>query len=94
MSEEYVTSLTLDVEVQVNDPSVIARCVNNQDDWRDSFYDLRTAEEVIGHLVYNYVANGVEDIRRLDGWADVAEDAVVFSPTRSGFVLWGTVVRG
>jgi len=65
--------------------NVISRCVDNEPDtngrgetrgWREFYYDLRTEEDVLGHLAFNCLVNGTEDIRRLDGWADVPEDAV------------------
>jgi hypothetical protein len=56
-------------------PDVITRCTENIDGWRDSYYDFTTPELVYEHLAYNCVANGVHDVSRLDGWADVPEDA-------------------
>lgn len=42
--------------------------------WRNVLYNLDTAEKVIEHLAYNAAVNGVEDVRRLDGWANISED--------------------
>lgn len=61
--------------VDVADPSVVSRCVNNEDGWRDHYYDYQTYDEVLQHLVYNCVVNGVERVNRLDGWADLDDDA-------------------
>lgn len=74
----FDAKVTVWVRIEVNDENVIDRCVNNEDGWRDSLYNLQTPEEVIGHLAYNSVVNDVQDVRRLDGWADVAEGAVSF----------------
>lgn len=77
------------VRVVISDPNVVARCVENQDDdgvpqadvrggtgWRNLYYgDLGTESKVIEHLAYNCAANGVERVNRLDGWADLADDA-------------------
>lgn len=85
---QYDVEATADVVVTINDPDVIARCVENKDDrgvpqprtqggtgWRDHFYDLDTPQKVIAHLAYNAVANGLTDLRGLDGWADLPHDA-------------------
>jgi hypothetical protein len=65
------------VYVDVRDPDVIERVTGPKgDEWRQQFYPLRTIDDVLHHFAYNAIANGVLDVRRLDGWADVAEDAV------------------
>lgn len=66
------------VYVDVHDPDVIERVTGpNGDEWRSQFYGtIRTAEDVVAHFAYNAIANGIEDVRRLDGWADIAFDAV------------------
>lgn len=67
------------VEITVNDPEVIERVTGpGGDEWRSHFYALENAADVIDHFAYNFVVNGVDDIRRLDGWADAPEDAVTF----------------
>lgn len=81
--EHYVT-----VRVVVNDPSVVARCVENHDNrgvpqpdvrggegWRNRFYDIDTEKGVHEHLAYNCAANGSYRVNQLDGWADLADDA-------------------
>ena len=47
------------------------------DEWRSHLYPLHDTDDVIEHLAYNRVANGVSDARRLDGWADLPDDALV-----------------
>lgn len=80
----YHREALVDVDVTINDRDVIDRCVNNSESqrgdgsmvgWRDQFYNLDTEEKVIDHLVYNAVRNGVERVNRLDGWADLPDDA-------------------
>jgi hypothetical protein len=44
---------------------------------------LHTSEDVIEHLAYNYIRNGVEAVTRLDGWADCGEDDVSYGVTDS-----------
>ena len=75
----FGASVETQVEITVHDPDVLERVTGpGGDEWRSHFYPLNDNADVIEHLAYNYVVNGVDDIRRLDGWADVAEDAVTF----------------
>lgn len=67
--------LWVSVRVDVNDQDVIDRVVNNDDNWQGMYYRMTTADEVLDHLAYNCAANGVERVNRLDGWADMADDA-------------------
>lgn len=50
----------------------------NGDEWRAQFYRLHTVEDVLEHWTYNALVNGVFDVRRLEGWADLAAGAVAF----------------
>lgn len=84
------------VAITVNDPDVIRRCVENTPSengygenygWRETFYDLRTAEQVLHHLAFNCIANGIERVNRLDGWADLADDAATMTVVRDVDVL-------
>jgi hypothetical protein len=68
--DAYVT-----VAINVNDQDVIDRVVNDVDDWQGTYYRMGSASEVLDHLAYNCIANGVERVNRLDGWADLADDA-------------------
>ncbi len=77
--------------------NVISRCVDNEPDtngrgevkgWRDFYYDLQTEDEVYAHLAFNCLVNGIEDVRRLDGWADVPEDAVRMWVDRQTVESW------
>lgn len=87
--EVWHADVDVSVEITVRDASAILRCVENHDDegvpqpderggtgWRNTYYALRTPVDVMGHLAYNCVANGVKDASRLDGWADLERDAV------------------
>ena len=64
--------------VDVRDPEVLERVTGpGGDEWREQFYrTIKTAEDVVAHFAYNAVANGVTDVSRLEGWADVDDDAV------------------
>lgn len=85
--EHYV-----EVRVVINDPSVVARCVENQDGdgvpqedirggtgWRNTFYNIDTEQEVVRHLAYNCALNNVDRVNRLDGWADCTDDAATMA---------------
>lgn len=89
MSRTYRVRMDAIVVVTIEDPSAIDRCVENhsyegnpQPDergskgWRNVYYQLRTRDEVLEHLAFNAVANGIGDASRLDGWADLAYGAV------------------
>lgn len=68
---------TIYVTVKIHDPDVIARVVGaSGDEWRSQFYPMiATAENVAEHLAFNAISNGVHDISRLDGWADLDASA-------------------
>lgn len=60
--------MDVDISVVVEfDPDV----VKVDDEWRSYYYDsIRTPEDLALHFAYNYVANGIDDVSRLDGFAD------------------------
>lgn len=73
----------VDVLITVHWPTVIDRCVENHDHlgvpqpdvkggtgWRNTLYDLRTAEDVIEMLAWNWIAHH-QPAHELDGWADL-----------------------
>lgn len=68
--ESFVT-----VNIDVNDPDVIDRVVNNVENWQGTYYRMTTADEVLDHLAYNCIANGIKDASRLEGWADLPAGA-------------------
>jgi len=78
----FYASAHLHFDVEIHDPDVISRCVDNVDGWREEFYDLSTPEEVVEHLTWNCGVNG-RRLSRLDGWADLSDDAVSFTHVSS-----------
>jgi hypothetical protein len=77
---KYEQDVLVSVRVTVIDRNVIDRCVNNEDGWRGLFYaDLDSEEKVIAYLAYNCAHNGIEKANRLDGWADLADNAATMS---------------
>lgn len=66
--ETFTVSLEASVEVTF-DPEIMMALVD--DSWREAFYrSITTPEDVAGHLAYNHLRNGVEDVNRLDGFAN------------------------
>lgn len=78
---KYRVEAEATVYVDVRDPEVIERVTGpGGDEWREQFYrTIQTAEDVVAHFAFNALANGVTDVNRLEGWADVDEDAVEIS---------------
>ena len=64
------------VTIDVNDRRAIDRVLENEDGWQEMFYALETEEDVFGHWAYNAVVNGVQRVNELEGWVDMADDAV------------------
>ena len=63
------------VKITINDAEVINRVVENKDGWREKFYPLYDEADVLGHLAWNAVMNGVTSASDLDGWADLQYNA-------------------
>lgn len=84
----FVADTTVRFTVNVHDRDAIERVTGpGGDEWRSQFYGLRTTEQVIEHWIYNYLCNGVTDVSRLDGWADLAHGAVTFETEFSDLEL-------
>lgn len=76
MAEKIHAEAEFAVEIEVNDPDVFERVTGpGGDEWRSQAYDLRTKGDVVRHLIFNAVVNGVEQINKLNGWADLPDDA-------------------
>lgn len=75
----FDASVDVVVRVEVRNPDVIERVTGDGGgEWRSRFYALSTAEDVVEHLAFNFVRNGVVDVSRLDGWADCEAGDVDF----------------
>jgi hypothetical protein len=78
-SQRFSANVETIVHVEVHNPDVIERVTGTGGtEWRSQFYNLYTAHDVIEHLAFNYVRNGVDDISRLEGWSDLDSSAVSF----------------
>lgn len=42
------------------------------DEWRETLYDLRSADEIAAHIGYNLIIQKLE-LSDLDGWADQSD---------------------
>lgn len=69
--------VTLPVEVNVEDPDVIARGADPE--WADAMYGVMNRDRILTHLAYNCIMNEVSHVNRLDGWADLSDDAAVMT---------------
>ena len=80
MSDTKRVQLVAGCDVTINDPDVIERVTGLKgDEWRAGLYNLQTEEDVLGHLAYNCLLNGVERVNQLDGWADLPDAAATMS---------------
>lgn len=78
MSRVFAVEMMVYCTITVEDQDVLDRITGDGgEEWRSRFYDLHTAEDVAEHLAFNAVTNGVHDVRRLEGWADVESDRAV-----------------
>lgn len=83
----YEVTATVTVRVEVNDQNVIDRCVNDEDGWRTRMFyrDCDSPEAVAKHLAHNCIYNGSNDLRTLDGWADLPAGAATMTITDIDF---------
>jgi hypothetical protein len=78
--------------VTVTDDRVILRVTENRDDqdrpeghpewdaehaYRNTLYRIDSVNDVLSMLVWNAASNHVDHANRLDGWADLSDDAAV-----------------
>lgn len=44
----------------------------NGDEWRDKFYwHIEDQADILRHWAMNFIANSIDDVSRLEGWADL-----------------------
>lgn len=73
----YVVEAPVTLSITVHDRDALERVIGaGGDEWRSQFYRLTTTEDVLEHWTYNAVCNGVQDVSRLEGWADLPAGAV------------------
>ncbi len=83
----FSVTATVYVTVTIHDDEAIER-VSGPDgaEWRSRFYPtIETAEDVAEHFAFNAISNGVHDISRLEGWADLDASAVTIEVDDSDF---------
>ena len=61
------------------------------DEWRETFYDLYTPEQIAGHIAYNLFINKIS-LSLMDGWASLPDDmvSVIKSPNLNN---WGITAK-
>jgi hypothetical protein len=75
-AQAYDVEVLTTVRVTVNDPGVIERITGpDGDEWREQMYPLHSRDDVLAMLADNCARRGVERVNRLDGWADLPDDA-------------------
>lgn len=88
--------VTVTYRITLADPAdpqrIIARCIDNDDGWRETFYQLRTNVDVYAHLAFNLGLNGLE-LPQLDGWADCAADDITIETLGHDYVLFPEAAR-
>lgn len=83
MSLAAEVSVNCKVNITINDPDVLDQVTGpNGDEWRANFYKLFNVEDVLGHLAFNCIANGIEIVTALDGWAGLPADAATMELDR------------
>lgn len=80
---KFKVTFHVTVELDV-DRSVIKEATSA--DWRKSFYDLRTPEEVAEHIAFNAVANDIRDVTALDGFALIDKEKVKYVKFEHEFI--------
>lgn len=71
---KFLVSIEVEVELEVSDKIVeIARSA----EWQRQFYAFTDDKQVASYLAYNFVREGIDDIRKLDGFADRKPEDVV-----------------
>lgn len=80
MKPQSVTvSISAELTISINEEApddLFSRVMT--DEWSSHFYQFMTEEDIIAHWAHNAAANGVWDVSRLDGWADVPRGTVTF----------------
>lgn len=71
-------SAVFEVTIHEGAPDDLFSRMANDEELYSALYGKMTEQEVYAHWAHNAVANGVEDVSRLDGWADVPKYAVQF----------------
>lgn len=64
--------ITLTASIEIDD--AVFKATDNQD-WRESFFDYWSDEEVAKHIAFNVLRNGLE-LTQIDGFADLSDDLV------------------
>lgn len=73
----YTLPIEANVHILVNESAPPDLFSRGQDAaWAASMYGPMTERQILEHWAFNAVVNGILHVSSLDGWADVARDAV------------------
>lgn len=84
MSREISASGMVDIIIKVADNApddVLSRALTEE--WQSYYYKMEGLHDVVEHLFFNCVSNGIEDASRLDGWADLEREMLTFHVTNA-----------
>lgn len=75
---KFRVRMTVDVEVEVDQAAIDVV----DDEWRSHLFDLHSPSDIVEHVAFNHLLNGVDDINQLDGWAHVEHGLATFEVDR------------
>lgn len=78
MTQRYTVTFTVTVPLVINDPDALTR--TRTPEWRETFYDLTEAGAI--EVLARCVGILSLPLRRLNGWADLPDDAVDVGPVK------------
>lgn len=79
-AKEFNVGVEATVKITVNDyDNVIGRYLEGGEAHGQHPYGLTTEDEILEHLAYNAVSNGVWHASSLDGWVDLDDSAAVMN---------------
>lgn len=86
MADHFDITTEVTVRITVNDRvGVIDRYLEGGEFHGQHPYSVDSQKEILRHLAYNAISNGVTRANALDGWADLADDAAVMDVTGVDF---------
>jgi hypothetical protein len=86
VKKEITYDVTAEVTFEIADGVDIAFYVDNGERTHRMtgiYPDVVTEEQLLKHLAYNAIFNGVTDANRLDGWADLERGQITMHVTGS-----------
>lgn len=72
---KFVVDVVVPVSIVVHDEEALSR--GQDPEWGEQLYGTMDEDAALRHWAHNAVANGVTTVTRLDGWADLPDNAVI-----------------